>query len=408
MRLKVLFTGFVALLLLFVASSATATGGPPRIKAAIPTYDTTDGDLLVIDGERLPRGPHLRVFLGGVEADVLYSDPTMIRVVLPDLVDGSYRLLAFNRLKHVTFNATIVRNAEGSQGLPGEQGPPGPQGDPGPPGADGEDGAQGPKGDKGDQGDPGLKGDKGDPGIQGSPGEQGPQGVQGPPGEQGMQGEPGNIALAGATCDDGYFMIGFDLSGNIKCNSPCSNLLYFGVDSTEICVDDCDPINGSGICTSPFDAECQIVDSELVCYCVDLGQGACANASPQDFATCTSPIQLRYIDGPEVIGFDTAGAASQGLPTCSGTYSDAPQHVLEFTPPYGGTWLLHWDPNFAATATVATDCLDVVNSCIGTLYSGDTFVVDIQDGESVYVIVSGIDATDFGIYSIEIGETIPD
>jgi hypothetical protein len=39
-------------------------------------------------------------------------------------------------------------------------------------------------------------------------------------GPQGPQGPAGNLALAGQSCPDGYFVSGFDQSGNIQCSLP--------------------------------------------------------------------------------------------------------------------------------------------------------------------------------------------
>ncbi len=189
MRVRLLFTGFATLLLLLVGASAAATGLPPKIKAVVPDYDPEGIDRLFIIGERLPTGPNLRVFLADHEVPVRRSEPTIIVVKLPEAFpDGSYRLRAFNHFRAATFNATVVRDAEGTQGPPGEQGPPGPEGPAGPPGPEGppgEDGLPGADGKDGEQGSQGESGPEGPKGDRGDTGPEGPAGVQGPPGPPG-------------------------------------------------------------------------------------------------------------------------------------------------------------------------------------------------------------------------------
>lgn len=189
MRVKILSTGLAGIVLLLLASAAAATGLPPKITAVIPDYNPDGVDRLFIVGERLPRGPTLKVKLGDHQVVVKRSEPTLIVVKLPDAFpDGSYRLKAFNNWKVATFTASIARDAVGTEGPPGPEGPEGPAGQDGTDGADGADGAQGPKGDKGDPGDIGPPGPQGD---------QGPQGLQGPMGFTGPQGEQGSVGARG-------------------------------------------------------------------------------------------------------------------------------------------------------------------------------------------------------------------
>lgn len=70
---------------------------------------------------------------------------------------------------------------------------------------------------QGPQGPEGPMGPAGPPGPTGATGATGPQGPQGEPGPQGL---PGNLGLIGQSCPDGFFVSGFDLSGNIKCALP--------------------------------------------------------------------------------------------------------------------------------------------------------------------------------------------
>jgi hypothetical protein len=81
-------------------------------------------------------------------------------------------------------------------------------------------GTAGPTGATGEQGLSGLKGDTGAAGATGSTGEQGVVGPTGPTGQKGDKGEPGspgNLALAGAKCSPGKFLVGFDEGGSLVC-----------------------------------------------------------------------------------------------------------------------------------------------------------------------------------------------
>jgi hypothetical protein len=110
---------------------------------------------------------------------------------------------------------------QGEQGISGPQGPiglTGPQGETGPQGPIGLTGPQGDVGQQGPQGDVGPAGPQGEVGPQGPPGQQGEQGPIGPEGPQGPQGPPGNLGLAGLSCPNGTFVVGFDSTGGLLCS----------------------------------------------------------------------------------------------------------------------------------------------------------------------------------------------
>lgn len=193
-----------------LATSAHAAGSQPKVHAVIPILDG-DTDRLFIAGENLPRGPHLRVFLGGRELRVRRAESDLIVVpVGPGFPDATYHGVALNRFKSVTFVTTLSRDGggQGPQGEPGPegpQGPVGPQGEPGLPGEPGPEGPQGPAGPQGEQGPSGAQGptgSQGPMGAQGPVGSQGPAGMPGAPGPigpEGPQGEQGPVGPAGPT-----------------------------------------------------------------------------------------------------------------------------------------------------------------------------------------------------------------
>jgi len=81
---------------------------------------------------------------------------------------------------------------------------------------------------------PGPEGPQGPAGPQGPPGPDGAQGEPGPPGEQGPQGA---AAFIGFSCPDGQYVTGFDLNGELICQSStpevpdgCSSMASFGVE----------------------------------------------------------------------------------------------------------------------------------------------------------------------------------
>ncbi len=408
MRVKVLYTAFVTLLVLLFATTAAATVGQPRVKAAIPVYDDPAGDVLVIDGERLPRGPHLRVFLGDVEATVLYSDPTMIRVLLPDLIDGSYRLLAFTRFKSVVFNATIVRDAEGTQGPPGEEGPPGPEGPAGPPGLDGLPGADG------QDGAPGPEGDAGPPGPQGEPG------PMGPPGSPGVSPAELATALADYATESQLAALTtrVELLESLQC-APQSEICDSVDNDCNGVVDDKDiDLDGfvDDMCTSytgPLAAtDCNdLADNvnpdatEVIGDYIDNDcDGDVDEGGSAAVGTCENPVQLPSEGG--TFESDTSALLNNDLPTCSGSSPWGPEEVWSFTPEATGTYVFAVntvDQLFDTVLTVTGDCTDVMTYCLGTadeIGSGESLSLQLEAGNTVYVIV---DAYDYGaIYELSV------
>lgn len=202
--MRVLFR-LISLALVFAATPLYATGSAPKVHGVIPLLDG-DPDRLFIAGEHLPRGDHLKVFLGGRELNVRRSESDLIVVRLPEAYpDGTYHGVAFNRLKSAGFVVTVLRDA-GTQGPQGDPGPTGPQGTEGPSGPQGPAGADGAPGPQGATGPQGPQGDVGSAGPEGPPGPAGADGLQGPQGEVGPQGPPGPqgpMGLTGATGAEG-------------------------------------------------------------------------------------------------------------------------------------------------------------------------------------------------------------
>lgn len=114
---------------------------------------------LVIDGSGFKTGVH--VWLNGSELKLLSVKPNEIRVKLPELDPGNYRLI-LEHWKDERWSGQprsfIVTIGSGGSGSPGPAGPQGPAGLPGPAGPRGAQGPQGATGPQGPKGDPGSAG----------------------------------------------------------------------------------------------------------------------------------------------------------------------------------------------------------------------------------------------------------
>lgn len=115
-------------------------------------------------------------------------------------------------------------NVNAVPGVPGIQGEVGPQGPPGLQGPRGESGRRGPRGEAGPPGPSGPVGDSGPPGAVGPPGpigpmgpmgpkgERGAEGPQGPKGDEGPQGAPGSLPNSAASCPEGEYVTGAQIT----------------------------------------------------------------------------------------------------------------------------------------------------------------------------------------------------
>jgi hypothetical protein len=76
-----------------------------------------------------------------------------------------------------------------------------------------------------------------------------------------------------------------------------------------------------------------------------------------------------------------------------------------FTPDSDGTYDFYLDAMFDSVLTVISDCSDVVNSCLGSADdagSGESLSLQLQSGNTVYVIVEGYTGTHSGEYTLQI------
>ncbi len=120
--------------------------------------DASTGQL-VIDGRWF--GPGVRVTLNGADLKIVSLHPRELRVVLPKLDPGSYRLSVRYRRDEAWFTLAILATGGatgGTTGPAGPAGPIGPAGQAGPQGLQGVPGPAGPQGAKGETGPAGSAG----------------------------------------------------------------------------------------------------------------------------------------------------------------------------------------------------------------------------------------------------------
>jgi hypothetical protein len=169
---------------------------------------------LVIRGTGFEKGA--QVVLEATFLKVVALGRSELKVELPSVAPGNYRLYVVQRRGPVARFIATVGGSGGGSGVPGPPGPAGPmgptgpmgpmglmgpQGVAGPAGAAGAAGAVGPAGPTGPAGAAGARGAtgaQGPAGVPGATGPQGPLGLPGPQGPQGLQGLQGPVGPAGA------------------------------------------------------------------------------------------------------------------------------------------------------------------------------------------------------------------
>ena len=154
-------------------------------------HPNTAAGQLVIDGSGFR--PGLYVSVNDVELKVLSVNAHEIRVALPSLAAGNYRLVVRQWGDDVARFIVTIASGSGSASQPGSQGVQGPVG---PAGATGPAGPVGPAGPAGRTGPTGPAGLQGLQGIQGPSGPDGSQGIQGLKGDQGPAGPAGLTVVA--------------------------------------------------------------------------------------------------------------------------------------------------------------------------------------------------------------------
>lgn len=291
---SLLLSAFLILFVVLPEASGKPPGGHLNITQVFVDDPENPTSIMIIGEDLLfgPQGPSVTLGEFGALSIVGTPTDTLIEALLPvGIPDGDYLLTASggngqsqNDEYDLTIGAVGPQGIQGIQGEIGPQGETGPQGVQGPPGADGADGTDGVDGTDGANGVDGVNGadgatgstgatgatgPQGDPGPQGGPG---PMGLSGPQGEQGDQGEPGNLALAGLTCEEGEFLVGFTAAGGLLCAAidgggpddppdPVGEFDCADADQDGLCdkvacdanisLDDANPINGAravGIC----------------------------------------------------------------------------------------------------------------------------------------------------------------
>lgn len=193
-----------ATMVLTVVLHSTASAGDTVIREVF-INDPDDPTSLVIVGTDLLNKGTPAVTFGDVGELQLIGTPSnaVVEVALPaNLPPGDYLVSLFKAKEIGDYSGDKPQvTALFTLGGVGPAGPKGDQGDQGEQGPQGETGPVGPKGDTGD------------------PGPIGPPGPAGATGEQGPQGDPGILALEGLVCDEGTFLIGFDMSGALICST---------------------------------------------------------------------------------------------------------------------------------------------------------------------------------------------
>ena len=152
--------GFARVILMSLASLSTVVllAQPASADWLAVTSAHPAAGVLVIDGYGFRHD--VTVSVNDVELKVLSVSLREIKVALPSLAPGTYRLAVRQWRNEVARFVVAIGESgpQGPQGSAGPMGPVGPRGVTGPAGPLGPQGLQGPKGDKGDKGDQGPPG----------------------------------------------------------------------------------------------------------------------------------------------------------------------------------------------------------------------------------------------------------
>jgi len=136
--------------------------------------------------------------------------------------------------------------------------------------------------------------------------------------------------------------------------------------------------------------------------CTDAGDvcdatGQCTPKGTGD--TCENPYQVDSV--PFKAQGDTTGTGNDYFydkDTCPGSSSKqgdgSSEQVYAFKPPKSGNYEFTVDSEFDATLYLVQDCQDIANSCLagseqGSSWIDETFVVYLNQGETVYLMVDG-------------------
>jgi hypothetical protein len=227
----------------FIFALGPSEAAPPLQLKIYEVHADLDADVISIYGENLGTMPV--VVLDGMFLTVVSSTDSLIQAVIPDGLEGTYRLT----VEDGWYNNPPPRRTDtigvtlGAVGPPGPQGPIGPRGPEGPQGPEGiqgpqgETGPAGPQGEQGPQGPEGPAGPVGSQGIQGDPGPQGPAGPAGPTGQEGPagpQGPPGitNYEVRSSETADHWFDPG-EMMGYAVNAPPGKVILGGGASATD-------------------------------------------------------------------------------------------------------------------------------------------------------------------------------
>ncbi|MFT7624909.1 MAG: hypothetical protein ACI9WU_004100, partial [Myxococcota bacterium] len=179
-----------------------------------------------------------------------------------------------------------------------------------------------------------------------------------------------------------------DGDGQVGCNDPdCAGSGACG----EIC-DDNMPNDDDGL-DDCLDPECDQFPT-----CFDPGD-VCAAALPV--------VSLPFVGSLDTTGFANGYTSPSSCPGISSSQGGAaPDVVYVYTAPTSGQLNVVLEPSFDAVLTIATDCSDLQNTCLGSSdgVGDETLDLDVQAGVTYFVIIDGYSASADGTFTLSMDE----
>jgi hypothetical protein len=154
------------------------------------------------------------------------------------------------------------------------------------------------------------------------------------------------------------------------------------------------------------------------CECADglsCANGSCVESSVGD--SCDDAIEVGELPfaylGSTASASDLYNVAAGECPSVASSAGDgAPDQGFLLVAPATGLYTIELDTDWDATLYVTTDCASFVDSCIGgsdilgggNLGNPESTVVELEEGQVVFIVVDGYNDGDLGLYSLSITE----